>query len=43
MGNEGGSVWKVSDVFEKYVEILKKVIIGVEIDIKKIEGWFKLS
>lgn len=42
-GNEGGSAWKVSDAPEKYVEILKKAIIGVEIDIKKIEGRFKLS
>lgn len=43
MGNEGGNTWKVSDAPEKYVEILKKAIIGMEIDIKKIEGRFKLS
>lgn len=43
MGNEGGNTWKVSDAPEKYVEILKMAIIGIEIDIKKIEGRFKLS
>jgi transcriptional regulator len=35
--------WKVADAPERYVELLKKGIIGIEIEIKRIEGRFKLS
>lgn len=35
--------WKVSDAPEKYTDLLKKAIIGIEIKIDRIEGRFKLS
>lgn len=35
--------WKVNDAPERYVELLKKGIIGIQIEIKRIEGRFKLS
>lgn len=35
--------WKVSDAPSSYVEILKKGIVGLEIEITRIEGRFKLS
>lgn len=35
--------WKVSDAPEKYTDLLKKAIIGLEISIDRIEGRFKLS
>ncbi|WWC92612.1 uncharacterized protein L201_007571 [Kwoniella dendrophila CBS 6074] len=35
--------WKVSDAPTKYVDLLKKAIIGLEIKIDRIEGRFKLS
>ncbi|GMK54129.1 hypothetical protein CspeluHIS016_0107150 [Cutaneotrichosporon spelunceum] len=35
--------WKVSDAPERYTELLKKAIIGLEIKIDRIEGRFKLS
>jgi predicted FMN-binding regulatory protein PaiB len=35
--------WKVSDAPEKYVEILKKAIIGMEIEVTRIEGRWKVS
>lgn len=35
--------WKVSDAPEKYTDLLKKAIIGLEIKIDRIEGRFKLS
>jgi transcriptional regulator len=38
----GGS-WKVGDAPERYVELLKKGIIGIEITIERIEGRFKMS
>ncbi|WWD15611.1 hypothetical protein CI109_100033 [Kwoniella shandongensis] len=34
--------WKVSDAPQKYVDTLKKGIIGIEITIERIEGRFKL-
>ncbi|KAK0386115.1 hypothetical protein NLU13_5952 [Sarocladium strictum] len=42
---EGGrpSQWKVSDAPEKYVDLLKKAIIGIEISIDRLEGKFKMS
>ena len=42
-GKEGCPAWKVSDAPEKYVEILKRNIIGVEIRIERLEGKFKMS
>ena len=35
--------WKVGDAPEKYIEILKKAIIGMEIEITRIEGRWKMS
>ncbi|WWC66082.1 uncharacterized protein I303_108704 [Kwoniella dejecticola CBS 10117] len=40
---EGSKPWKVSDAPTKYVDLLKKAIIGIEIKIERIEGRFKLS
>jgi transcriptional regulator len=38
-----GSDWRVDDAPERYVELLKKGIIGLEIEVDRIEGRFKLS
>lgn len=35
--------WKVTDAPEKYTDLLKKAIIGLEIKVDRIEGRFKLS
>jgi transcriptional regulator len=35
--------WKVSDAPEKYIDIMKKNIIGIEIEIHRLEGKFKMS
>ncbi|BEI86115.1 hypothetical protein CcaverHIS002_0604020 [Cutaneotrichosporon cavernicola] len=35
--------WKVSDAPERYTDLLKKAIIGIQIKIDRIEGRFKLS
>jgi transcriptional regulator len=35
--------WKVADAPESYIGILKKAIIGIEIEINRIEGRWKLS
>ncbi|KAF4462475.1 transcriptional regulator [Fusarium albosuccineum] len=35
--------WKVSDAPERYTELLKKAIIGVEIKVERMEGKFKMS
>lgn len=35
--------WKVSDAPERYIELMKKNIIGIEITITKLEGKFKMS
>lgn len=40
---KSGGSWKVSDAPEKYVDLLKKGIVGIEITIEKIEGRFKMS
>ena len=42
-GGENRSAWEVSDAPVSYVELLKKSIIGIEIDIKRLEGKFKMS
>jgi transcriptional regulator len=35
--------WKVSDAPERYIELMKKAIIGIEIEIERFEGKFKMS
>lgn len=35
--------WQVTDAPDKYVELLKKAIIGIEIKIDRLEGKFKMS
>ncbi|SCO86428.1 probable transcriptional regulator [Fusarium oxysporum] len=35
--------WKVSDAPERYIELMKKNIIGIEISIHRLEGKFKMS
>ncbi|EOD45574.1 putative transcriptional protein [Neofusicoccum parvum UCRNP2] len=43
-GEEGRlSAWQTSDAPERFVELLKKNIIGVEIEITRLEGRFKMS
>lgn len=43
-GREGRpSAWKVSDAPDRYVDLLKKNIIGVEIEITRLQGKFKMS
>ncbi|KZF19608.1 putative transcriptional regulator [Xylona heveae TC161] len=39
----GKNDWKVSDAPERYVELLKKNIIGIEIEVDRLEGKFKMS
>jgi predicted FMN-binding regulatory protein PaiB len=46
MGHTGGlglSAWAVSDAPVSYIEIMKKNIIGIEIEIERLEGKFKMS
>ncbi|KAK2464576.1 hypothetical protein APHAL10511_003434 [Amanita phalloides] len=46
MGHTGGgepSAWAVSDAPVPYIEIMKKSIIGVEIQIDRLDGNFKMS
>jgi transcriptional regulator len=40
---KSGGNWKVSDAPERYVDLLKKGIVGIEITIERIEGRFKMS
>ncbi|KAI9162859.1 hypothetical protein HJFPF1_04454 [Paramyrothecium foliicola] len=43
-GSEGRpGPWKVSDAPEKYIELLQKSVIGIEIKIDRLEGKFKMS
>ncbi|KAF9639892.1 putative transcriptional protein [Lasiodiplodia theobromae] len=43
-GEEGKpSAWETSDAPDRFIELLKKNIIGVEIEITKLEGRFKMS
>ena len=41
-GNTGDG-WKVGDAPDKYVDLHKKAVVGIEIEITRIEGRFKLS
>jgi transcriptional regulator len=43
MGYEREESWKVSEAPEKYTDLLKKAIVGVEIEITRIGGKFKMS
>ena len=40
---ESQEPWKVSDAPDKYIDLLKKAIIGIEIEITSMEGKFKMS
>lgn len=42
---EGGkrAAWNVSDAPERYIGIMKKNIIGIEIQVERLEGKFKMS
>lgn len=40
---KSGGSWKVSDAPDRYVELLKKGIVGLEIVIERIEGRYKMS
>jgi transcriptional regulator len=40
---KSGGSWKVSDAPEKYVDLLKKGIVGIEIAIDRVEGRYKMS
>jgi len=42
-GGQNGSAWQVSDAPSNYVELLKKSIIGIEIEIERLEGKYKMS
>ncbi|KAJ4350537.1 hypothetical protein N0V95_004643 [Ascochyta clinopodiicola] len=43
-GKEGrAGSWKVADAPEKYIELLQKAIIGIEIKLDRLEGKFKMS
>lgn len=43
-GKEGRQgAWKVADAPEKYIELLQKAIIGIEIKLSRLEGKFKMS
>jgi transcriptional regulator len=42
-GGENLPAWEVSDAPARFIELLKNSIIGVEIDIKRLEGKYKMS
>jgi hypothetical protein len=42
-GTGSKKAWAVGDAPEKYVDLLKKAIIGVEIEIDRLEGKYKMS
>lgn len=46
MGHRGGEnpqPWKVSDAPGKYIELMQRNIVGIEIRIEKVQGKFKMS
>ncbi|KAL7620865.1 hypothetical protein AAE478_009863 [Parahypoxylon ruwenzoriense] len=43
VGGDAPTAWEVSDAPSSYVDILKKGIIGIEIDIDRLEGKYKMS
>lgn len=42
-GGDNSQPWKVSDAPEKYIELMQRNIVGVQIRIDKIQGKFKMS
>lgn len=42
-GDSGVRAWEVADAPSRYIELLKKNIIGIEIEIKSMAGRFKMS
>ncbi|KAI0971642.1 hypothetical protein F4678DRAFT_70429 [Xylaria arbuscula] len=42
-GREEARAWEVSDAPSSYIELLKKNLIGIEIEITRVEGRFKMS
>jgi transcriptional regulator len=42
-GGDSSTEWKVSDAPERYIELLKRNIIGIEIEVSRMEGKFKMS
>ena len=42
-GPPNQNAWEVSDAPVNYIELLKKSIIGIEIDITRLEGKYKMS
>jgi transcriptional regulator len=42
-GVDGPGAWEVSDAPDRYIEVLQKNIIGIEIQIDRLEGKFKMS
>jgi transcriptional regulator len=43
VGGDRPKAWEVSDAPRSYVDLLKKNIVGIEIDITRLEGKFKMS
>ncbi|KAK5062883.1 hypothetical protein LTR84_004958 [Exophiala bonariae] len=43
VGGDRQKAWEVSDAPQSYVDLLRKNIIGVEIEITRLEGKFKMS
>ncbi|KAI9773924.1 MAG: hypothetical protein M1840_006150 [Geoglossum simile] len=46
MGHTGGEnlpAWEVKDAPDPFIELLRKNIIGIEIDVKRLEGKFKMT
>lgn len=35
--------WKVNDAPERYIELMKRAIVGIEIEITRLEGKVKMS
>ncbi|KAI9931719.1 hypothetical protein ASPWEDRAFT_37419 [Aspergillus wentii DTO 134E9] len=42
-GGERPPPWKVADAPEKYIELMKRNIVGIKIEISKVEGKVKMS
>ncbi|PSN60924.1 hypothetical protein BS50DRAFT_639615 [Corynespora cassiicola Philippines] len=41
--DDGGEAWKVSDAPAGYIKVLQRAVVGVEIEIERLEGKFKMS
>ncbi|KAJ5095250.1 hypothetical protein N7532_007541 [Penicillium argentinense] len=42
-GDQGRSPWEIADAPREYIETLKKGIVGMEVEITRVEGRFKVS